>query len=188
MSRQDKPHFDPLETERLILRPMLEDDAHQVVSWRNSKHVSSMSIVTSKQTVSIEEHLSWFKKTRNSRIDYIVELKEKKIAIGSVNLTICKLSNFGKCYELGKYIGEQSALGKGYAFEAAKRWVYYAFESLATDCLISKTRSDNEANIKINKRLGFSVDVFPEELGLLPDGFVFMRLTKEQWEQSSIAN
>ena len=122
-----------LETERLVLRPMTDADANTVVGWRNSEHVASMSLQTAAGKLSFVEHLAWFSSSRSDRIDYVLERKDKKHPIGSISLTWREFGGYVKTGEMGKYIGDRSALGKGYASEATRRWLRYAFEEIGLE-------------------------------------------------------
>ena len=173
-----------LETERLVLRPMTDADANTVVGWRNSEHVASMSLQTAAGKLSFDEHLAWFSSSRSDRIDYVLERKDKKHPIGSISLTWREFGDYVKTGEMGKYIGDRSALGKGYASEATRRWLRYAFEEIGLECVVSRTRRTNEANIRINQKLGFSIHPWPEEFGPASDEWIFMRLTRPEWLRS----
>lgn len=172
-----------LETSRLILRPMSDIDAPLIVKWRNSKHVASMSLRSREANLTVQEHLAWLSKTRGERVDYLIELKEGHQPIGSLSWVWHQLCESHLCAESGKYIGEPLALGKGYASEAAIRWVQYAFEDIGLDCLIAITRLDNAPNIRLNQNLGFMVQSWPEQLERSSDDWVFMSLKKQEWIQ-----
>ena len=173
-----------LETERLVLRPMTDADANTVVGWRNSEHVSSMSLQTATGELSVDEHLAWFSSSRSDRVDYVLERKENQHPIGSISLTWREFGDRVKTGEMGKYIGDRSALGKGYASEATGRWLRYAFEEIGLERVVSRTRRTNEANIRINQNLGFSIHQWPEEFGPASDEWIFMRLTRPEWLRS----
>lgn len=169
-------YFPNLETERLILRPMLESDARLVINWRNSERIATMTRQSFKQELTQEDHLKWFAISRSLRIDYIIVEKETNNPIGSVSFKWMALSDCHKCGELGKYIGETSALGKGFAFEFTKRWIEFGFDELGLDCIIAITRASNAPNIRVNQKLGFKSEPFPSELEPMPSGWLFMRL------------
>jgi len=170
-----------LETPRLILRPMSDIDSPLIVKWRNSKHVSSMSICSRQANLTVKEHLAWFSRTRSQRVDYLIELKEGHRPIGSLSWVWHELFESHLCAESGKYIGEPSVLGKGYASEAALRWVQYAFEDVGLDCLFAITRSDNTPNIKLNEKIGFVVRPWPEQIKRFSHDWIFMSLKKQEW-------
>ena len=170
-----------LETERLVLRPMTEEDAEQVVKWRNSRHISEMTFQASGVLFTVEKHLDWFRSTRSSRLDYIIEIKNSSNPIGSLSFSFVDLKRLGVCGEIGKYIGEEECLGKGYASEAVSRWIDYGFYDMGLECVVSRTRANNLANIRVNKKLGFSVRPWPEEFGSVTEEWCFMCLTREDW-------
>lgn len=116
------PPLHRLETERLILRPMSEVDARVIVGWRNSEHIATMSIQASNGNLTVEGQLHWFRNSRSSRVDYVIETKDDAQPIGSVSLTWRQMPACVRCGEIGKYIGDPAAFGKGFASEAVARW------------------------------------------------------------------
>ena len=177
----ESPTLPILETPRLFLRPMNADDASLVVSWRNSLPVASMSRQSTSDSFSIESHLEWFARTRSSRIDYIIEIRDERRPIGGLSFAWHTSTHGERCVELGKYIGDQETLGKGYATEAARRWLEYAFDTLNLECIFALTRRINTPNIRINIKLGFSIEPFLENFAWASDEWVFMRLNRADW-------
>lgn len=142
-----------LESARLILRPMSINDTDLVIRWRNSPHIYERSYSLSFGGLTAEEHILWFKSTRDKRIDYIIVVKNGLIPIGSMSFK----HHHDNCGEMGKYIGELWAIGKGYGYEAANEWVQFGFNVLKYDKIIAKTHKNNIPNIKLNKKLGFTI-------------------------------
>ena len=177
-----------IKTSRLVLRPMSEADAPLVVRWRNAQHIASMSIKSVQANLTVKEHLDWFSRTREQRIDYIIELKESLHPIGGLSWVWHQFPDSRPFLEMGKYIGDPSALGKGYAIEATASWLDYAFIKIGVDDLIAITRRDNLPNIKLNRKLGFSVESWPSYFKQMPDDWIFMSLTKAKWLQSQNLN
>jgi len=173
-----------LETPRLILRPMTEKDLQMVVYWRNAAHVASMSVELRYQSLSLDHQVKWFEETRRDRIDYIVELKSDGKSIGSCGLKKISYPGFEPCMEKNRYIGDVSELRKGYASEIAKRWVQFAFVERNLQTLIARTHVTNVATIKINRRLGFSFLPWPDHLKSDSEDWVFMRMTRDEWQLS----
>ncbi|WP_081618347.1 GNAT family N-acetyltransferase [Thioalkalivibrio sp. ALE31] len=170
-----------LETERLVLRPMSEEDADLVVKWRNSRRISSETLQASDVLLTVEDHLSWFRRTRSSRLDYIMVTKDGEVPIGCLSFRFVELKGFGLCGESGRYIGEETYLGNGYASEAAARWLKFGFYDLSLDCVVGRTRCSNVANIRMNKRLGYRFHAWPDEFGSVSEEWCFMYLTREEW-------
>lgn len=177
-----------LKTDRLVLRPMNEGDTDIVVRWRNSSHVSKMNNLSNLQTLTYQSHLDWFRKTRDSRIDYIMLIRDVNIPIGSLSYTKVEVNKYGCCGLSGRYIGEKEYEGHGYAFEAIIRWIKVGFEVFKFDCIIGYTHKHNTANIFYNKKIGFTVETYPSELKLAESHWVFMKLTKQEWENKKKLN
>jgi RimJ/RimL family protein N-acetyltransferase len=177
-----------IETPRLIMRPMEIYDGEKVVEWRNSSHIKEMNFSDKNKILTLNEHLKWFESTRKKRIDYIVEVKESKKPIGSFSYVFLEDGEFGgssKTAEIGKYIGEKSQKGKGYASEASRHWLKYGFETMNFDLIISKTKNINLSNIHINEKVGFSKSKWPDSLSHLSEYWLLMKLTRENWELSN---
>jgi len=160
---------------------MLPDDAPMIVRWRNSKLVASTSRDSTEGNLSLKQHLEWFAKTRDDRIDYIIELTKESLPIGSLSFAWRSLPGFKLCAELGKFIGEEKALGNGFASEATNLWLDYGFKTMKLDCVIARTRKNNSSNIKVNQKMGFTVEPWPAQFGEASDEWIFMRLTRAQW-------
>ncbi len=144
-----------LQTQRLRLRPMHESDTPHVVRWRNAPHVAAMSRTSREQPFTEEEHLDWFRSTRRHRIDYIMELRATGTAIGSLSYILRADPDTGRYGIAGRYIGEPEYQGQGYAKEAAHAWLQFASDTLKLNRVRAQMRSDNHANIAINRALGF---------------------------------
>ena len=62
---------------------MIQDDALNIVRWRNLERISSFSKIQS--TITEKSHIKWFNETRKSRIDYIILIKKDNLPIGSIS-------------------------------------------------------------------------------------------------------
>lgn len=173
--------IDSLSTRRLLLRPMSPQDAECIVRWRNSQHVAGMMMRQRKAELTPEEHLSWFVKTRHHRHDYIIELRTDRRPIGTVSLDWRACPRDQKCAEIGKLIGERSALGRGYAKEATIAWMQFAFDEAQFELVYSQTRADNVANLAINRTLGFRAESWPDWLEQPEGDWTFSVLTRDDW-------
>ena len=169
-----------LTTDRLVLRPMQEDDAGRVVAWRNSPHVSDVS--STQRRFDEATHREWFRSTRAERTDYVVCTKEGMNPIGSFSFKRHLQEADSRVAEMGKYIGEKSALGKGYAKEAGLAWVRFGFEYFHFAVIVAVTRGDNAANIRVNESLGFHLAEEKVDRGVR---WIKMELTRAQWRHAS---
>lgn len=169
-----------LETKRLILRPMEEGDAIYAVSWRNNQRISKMSqSQDSGKLITIEDHLDWFRGTREERLDYVVVLKDDKRPIGIWSFKDFKIDHYHKYMEKGGLIGEDWALGKGYAKEVAIKWTEFGFDCLNLDAIVSVHKKSNVAPMKINEFLGFQ---YLKEEGNDNGSWFTLILTRERFE------
>lgn len=176
---QSLPH--EIQTQRIILRPMVEEDAQLVVSWRNDPRVRGTSLKDPVSVLTIERHLHWFRRTRSERWDYILTYKETGSAIGSVSFSMAHALKGKHCAELGKYIGEASFEGKGLAAEASRAWLDFGFEELQFPCIFARTAQGNRRNIALNRKLGFVEKVFPVEFENPAERFVYMEILADRW-------
>jgi RimJ/RimL family protein N-acetyltransferase len=170
-----------LESERLRIRPFLKIDlepVHQLkvnVGWVNP-HISKT------QQFILQEHwLNWtILNTEQLAMldqppygDRAVVLKKNGTLIGSVGLVACldvygQLPYFGSqqnCLatpEVGLlWIIDPAQQNKGYATEAAKSLVDYAFGSMRLQRLIATTEYDNLASQAVMGKLGMTIEHNP---------------------------
>jgi len=169
-----------LTTSRLILRPMCLEDAPTIVRWRNSARIKKTNYVESEKEITIESHRQWFLATRDSRVDYIICLRNH-FAIGSVSFKFLSRDDGVVIGELGKYIGEDSELAKGYGFEACLEWIRYGFTALRFQKIVSKTLRINSSNIRLNKKLGLHAMPWDTILGDGSESWLYMEITRDQW-------
>jgi len=168
-------HLPILETKKLLLRPMILKDTELVVKWRNAGHVAEFS--RNKSTFTKDIHVKWFNKTRYERIDYIIIVKETHNPIGSVSFKLNDTFVDRYIVEMGKYIGEPTALGHGYAKETMKKWIDFGLNWCGFKRIIAMTRFDNQVNIHINEGLGLKK--MPNAYGGEPN-WLFMYIDKKK--------
>lgn len=142
-----------IDTPRLRLRPMREEDAERVVAWRNEPATAAMFFVP---PPTFDEHLKWFHGPRLARVDYMVVRKDEQRPIGVVNFK--DIDDDRGVAEGGKLIGDLASRGRGMAKESFAAWLLYGFKTLGLKRVMIRTRTDNEANIHLNRRLGFHVE------------------------------
>lgn len=136
--------------ERVYLRNMLEEDASDIVKWRNDPAIRKWMF--NQELLTIEKHLKWFHdKNTLSRIDYVICDNITDKAIGTVNFTNIEKNKA----EAGKMLGNKDYWGKGYAKESFLLWLKYGFETLGFNSIYVRTMIDNIPNIKLNEKLGF---------------------------------
>lgn len=127
--------------ERIYLRKMKIEDTDQVIAWRNAPHVMEQFIYRTPLTR--ETHLEWIRtKVDTGKVQqFIICIKENDRGIGSFYLRDIDLEM--RTAELGIFIGEQDALGKGYGTEAVRLGVSYGFRELHLERIILRVYQDN---------------------------------------------
>lgn len=141
-----------LETERLIIREILQTD------WESIHSYTSMTEVT--------QHTAWGPNTEENTRDYVefvlnsqqtqpregfelaICLKKEGILIGGVGLHIEKTNA-----EIG-YVLNPVYQGKGYAAEAARAMLGFGFNTLGVHRIYAKCRPNNKASEKVMQKIG----------------------------------
>lgn len=141
-----------IDTPRLWLRPMCRDDAEVVVAWRNEPSTAKMFF---SPPPDIDDHRAWFDGDRVDRVDYMIVRRDEQRPIGVVNFK--DIDQTESCAEAGKLLGDRDSRGQGMAKEAFAAWLLYGFGSLGLRRVRIRTRSDNTANIHLNRKLGFKL-------------------------------
>lgn len=141
---------------RIYLRPLEEKDTDLILKWRNDPEI--MEKMISSHPISREEHLRWFHglQKKNDRLEFVIVTINEEQPIGTVSLKDIGLQHSKA--ELGKLIGERKYRRKGYATEAAKLLVEYGFKRLGLNRIYARVLEYNEANIQLDKKLGFRVE------------------------------
>lgn len=137
----------------VYLRLMDALDTDKIIAWRNKPRVRDNFIY--RKPFTREGHLNWI----HTQIEpgYVVQFMicetASDRAVGSVYFR--DIDREKGCAEYGIFIGEEDALGKGYATEAAKIALSYAFEELALDLIFLRVFADNTGARKSYEKAGF---------------------------------
>ena len=139
-----------LQTERLILRGIREDDASEIVKWRSDPEV--YCFFKNPQKITIESHLNWFRTNYvqdESRYDWICLEKETGKKVGVFGLV---LSN--EKAEVN-YLLASEAQHKGYAREAIGSLITYSHNLFDAKKVFAEIHKDNFPSIALVEKLGF---------------------------------
>ena len=154
---------------------MHESDASQILAWRNSPE--NLQMMEQQVPITLESHLAWFRSPRLGRVDYVMLRRDTDAVIG-----VLSFKNIEEgAAESGRMIGDLSSRGRGMALESAEAWFRYGFEVLGLRRIIGITHHRNEANIRLNTKLGYQVDAEASE-GIKGE-FVKMALSIERWRE-----
>lgn len=170
--------------EQVYLRKMTVEDTDRVVAWRNAPHVMEQFIYRTPLTR--ETHLEWIRTKVEAGVveQFIICIRESGREIGSFYLR--DIDREEGTAELGIFIGERDALGKGYGTEAVRLGVLYGFSSLGLQRIILRVFSDNEKAVRNYEKNGF-VRIKDRVETVAPDGrertVIFMQIKKEEPDQ-----
>ncbi len=151
-----------LETERLILRLLDERDVDAIHQMRSDANV--MRFIREPQ--SREESANWVElvssRWADEKIGFcaMIERSSEKF-IGWCGLW--QLKETGEI-EVGYAVGK-SFWGKGYATEAATRFLDFAFEKLQLEKVVAVTRPENAASRRVMEKIGMRYDYTGEFYG-----------------------
>ncbi len=143
-----------IETDRLLLRKLKLSDVKELVKNGNDYYVHYFSFFLMKfpfteddaiQVVEEEDYTGNLKR-------FGIELKENKEIIGVLDLYNINLKS--KKLKLGYWIGKNYRR-RGYATEAIKKAIEYAFQNYAIDEIIATTLADNKVSMNILLKNGF---------------------------------
>ncbi len=140
-----------LETERLLMRPLVEDDVDEIFAMRSDAEI--MRFIREPQAR--DESFDWIK---------LVSGRWHKDKLGFCAVIEKKTGGFlGWCgiwrlketdeIEIG-YAIDKAHWRKGYATEAAERFMRYAFEDLKAEKLVAVARPENMASRRVMEKLG----------------------------------
>ena len=167
----------PVETERLLLRPVENRDLPSFVSLNANPLVMRYF----PRTLTAQESGAFFEKVKELARDkglglMAVELKNTKSIAGFVGLGTPRFeAHFTPCTEI-MWRFHQEFWGHGYATEAAKAVLEQGFISCGLDEIVSFTAVHNKASIAVMKKIGMQPHPEPTfSHPRLPDGHPLKR-------------
>jgi RimJ/RimL family protein N-acetyltransferase len=149
-----------LTTERLILSPPVAEDLAWVLAEMNTHSVMRhLAGVRSQDAVaqSLADDIAAFHGGGHQR--WTVRLSDGVTRVGRVGLFHLRSPAAPAMLQGQREIGwtfAESAWGKGFATEAARAVMAYAFETLRLPVLWSQTSESNAASTRMMHRLGFT--------------------------------
>ncbi|MGG1290461.1 GNAT family N-acetyltransferase [Bacillus smithii] len=147
-----------LETDRLILRPFVMDDAARVQELAGDKKIAKTTLGMP-HPYPIEAAENWIKNhpklmEEGTVYPLAMMIKDKNELIGTMTLRVDKQHHKG---ELAYWVGKDYR-GNGYATEAAKRMVTFGFEVLRLNRIWAMAMSKNPASVKVMKNVGMKYE------------------------------
>jgi 8-oxo-dGTP diphosphatase len=149
--------FPPLATERLVLRPLVAEDAeamHRLVNdWEVTRNLAVVPFPYPRELAD-----EWIQSTRRALAEgsgYQLAITgregEHEILVGVVGLRIDAAQ---RCGRLGYWVGRRF-WGHGVATEAAGRLARWALANLHLDRLEARAIKDNHGSAAVLRRIGF---------------------------------
>ena len=163
---------------QIELRQVSQDDLDLVRQWRNDPNVAQFML--SQQTISQEQQQAWYNKICSdpSQAHYMICYKSQRI--GVINIRACyqheDLAN-ARAIEPGLYIGFEKYRNNLLAFAPTLLINDYCFDTLQVSTLKAVVKSDNQAALNYNLKMGYKIDKKHE--------LVEISLTKNNYEQGS---
>jgi len=172
----------PIETARLVLRPFELDDAAAAFQWFGDPAV--MKFIAGGPHASIEQtrqRLAVYREhhTVHGFAKWIVIEKATGQPIGDAGLMV--LPDVAPAPDLG-FRFAQACWGRGYATEAATRWIKAVFEQLRLDWLSAFAHVENHASRRVLEKVGFRFQTREHRMGM--DAATYT-LTMEEYAASN---
>lgn len=169
-----------LETERLILRPMVETDLEDFYDIFSSDEVGRF--VNKMSHEAVERYFEKKKVSEPNPFSFAVVLKESGKMIGTCGIKYNKDNNFGEI----SYVFNAKYWNNGYCTEACKQVMKYGFESgmhrIEADCFEDNYASDKILREKLHMNYEGSLKIyaFNSATGkVMP--FKFFGITREEY-------
>ncbi|MES2961662.1 MAG: GNAT family N-acetyltransferase [Pseudomonadota bacterium] len=148
-----------METERLILREWQESDILPFIEMNRDLEVMKYfpALFSADETRNLVVRIKSHFREHGFGL-FAVELKSEKKFIGFVGLAIPTFeAHFTPAVEIGWRFSSKY-FGQGYATEAAKKVLEFAFEELKLKKVVSFTTKLNQPSINVMKKLGMTHD------------------------------
>jgi len=146
-----------LDTERLILLEQTQDDAAFILALLNSpgwlKYIGERNVKTVEEAAKYILNGAMKSYKENGFGLYLVQLKDGGTPVGICG--IIKRPGLDQVDIGFAFLPEHE--GRGYCFESATAVMTYAREALGLGVVVAITTKDNEASIRLLKKMGFDL-------------------------------
>ena len=155
--------FPTLETERLLLRQIKNEDVNEIFILRS--HPDVMQYISRPVAANLEDALNWIAIVddlliNNNGITWAMTLKGESKMFGSVGLWRFEKEHFRA--EIG-YAMMPEYNGKGYMTEAIQAVLKYGFETLGVHSVIGCASPENKKSIATLERNNFVREAYFKE-------------------------
>ncbi|RXZ84091.1 N-acetyltransferase [Paenibacillaceae bacterium] len=139
------------ESERLLIRPLHQNDLEIVRVWRNNDDIRRWFL--QQRLISPEEQRHWFEQYKgkhNDRMFMAVE-RSSRLRVGTAALYNIQ----PELAEFGRLIINPARGGQGLGAELTEALCQFGFHSLKLSKIVIEVISDNYAALKIYEKYGF---------------------------------
>lgn len=148
-----------LETERLILRRIVLEDADEMFNnWCNDVEVTRYLPWNPHGNIEVTKELlnMWINDYNNSHTyRWIVIMKDNNIPVGTIDVVNKDITN--QVFEIG-YCYSRQSWGKGIATEALSAVVKFLFDEVLVSVITAKHEEHNLASGKVMQNVGMKYD------------------------------
>jgi len=167
--------------ENITFREIILEDTENILKWKNNINVKKNFCL--QDDLTSEQHIKWF----NTKIligevkQFIIKDNEKNLEVGSVYLRDIDHKNHKA--EMGIFIGEDEARGRGIGFASVEFIVKYGFKNLKLHKIYLRVFSNNISAIKTYEKVGFKYEGTAIDDIILPNGeyqnIIFMSIIND---------
>lgn len=175
--------FEPIRTERLLLRLMVDGDLDDVLAWMGDEAITRYQLYDVRSREEVVEHIDKVKDARRLEsdddfIEFAIDLDGT--VIGCLYFVLKSVEN--ETAELGWALTADFH-GRGYASEAARAGLALAFDTLGLHRVTAELDPRNAASVALCRRLGMREEAhYVEDLkfkGAWADTGVYAILARE---------
>lgn len=164
-----------LESDRLILRELCEDDIEDIFEYASDPEVSTYLPWNTHK--SIDESKDFLKMSHKSfqtadNIDWGIELKNEGKLIGAISIR--KWNDDNRCGDIG-YVLSRKYWNKGITTEALKTVIKFGFENLNANRLEAHCDENNTASYRVMEKVGMKYEGTLREKVFVKGNFINIR-------------
>ena len=145
-----------LKGKKITLRPIASADTESIVKWRNSEGVNRFFL--DRRPITPESHERWLETQvfTGAVKQFIIVNNETGNDVGSCFLK--DIDEVSKKAELGIFIGEDEARGKGLGSDAVLTLTGYGFDALELNKVYLRVLASNARAVAVYKNVGYKTD------------------------------
>jgi [ribosomal protein S5]-alanine N-acetyltransferase len=180
------PEIPKIETERLILRNITENDVNDIFEYASVPDVTPFLLWNTHKTK--QDSIDFVKFANgqfNNNLSLVwgIEIKSEKKLIGSIDLR--DWNRIHKCGEIG-YVISKKYWNKGYITEAMKTVIQFGFEILDLNRIEAHCEEENIGSWKVMEKCGMKYEGVLREKVFIKERFRSMKMysiLKKEWNR-----